>query len=115
MAALTAPAAHADISIIQSLPLSGTQAATGRALNAGARLYFDWLNLDGGINGETIRLVARDDEQKVEQTVRNVRDMATIGLCTTASVASSAIAMGSRAYEQAITTACSTNCARGLK
>ena len=78
MAALTAPAARADISIIQSLPLSGMQAATGRALNAGARLYFDWLNLDGGINGETIRLVARDDEQKVEQTLRNVRDMAKI-------------------------------------
>ncbi|MBR7514043.1 ABC transporter substrate-binding protein, partial [Mycobacterium tuberculosis] len=56
----------------------GTQAATGRALNAGARLYFDWLNLDGGINGETIRLVARYDEQKVEQTLRNVRDMAKI-------------------------------------
>ncbi|MBY4909437.1 ABC transporter substrate-binding protein [Ralstonia insidiosa] len=77
-AVLAASAARADISIIQSLPLSGSQAATGRALNAGARLYFDWLNLDGGINGETIRLVARDDEQKVEQTLRNVRDMARI-------------------------------------
>ena len=77
-AVLAAPAVHADISIIQSLPLTGSQAATGRALNAGARLYFDWLNLDGGINGETIRLVARDDEQKVEQTLRNVRDMAKI-------------------------------------
>ena len=66
-AALAASAARADISIIQSLPLSGSQAATGRALNAGARLYFDWLNLDGGINGETIRLVARDDEQKARQ------------------------------------------------
>ena len=77
-AVLAAPAVRADISIIQSLPLTGSQAATGRALNAGARLYFDWLNLDGGINGETIRLVARDDEQKVEQTLRNVRDMAKI-------------------------------------
>jgi ABC-type branched-subunit amino acid transport system substrate-binding protein len=77
-AVLAASAARADISIIQSLPLSGSQAATGRALNAGARLYFDWLNLDGGINGETIRLVARDDEQKIEQTLRNVRDMAKI-------------------------------------
>ncbi|MFX7883252.1 hypothetical protein ABTK06_19830, partial [Acinetobacter baumannii] len=55
-AALAASAARADISIIQSLPLSGTQASTGRALNAGARLYFDWLNLSGGINGENIRL-----------------------------------------------------------
>ncbi|MDE2201091.1 MAG: ABC transporter substrate-binding protein [Burkholderiaceae bacterium] len=75
---LAASAARADISIIQSLPLSGSQAATGRALHAGARLYFDWLNLDGGINGETLRLVARDDEQKIEQTLRNVRDMANI-------------------------------------
>lgn len=75
---LATSAARADVSIIQSLPLTGSQAATGRALNAGARLYFDWLNLDGGINGETIRLVARDDEQKVEQTLRNVRDMAKI-------------------------------------
>ncbi|AXV80339.1 MULTISPECIES: ABC transporter substrate-binding protein [Ralstonia solanacearum species complex] len=77
-AGLTASVAQADISIIQSLPLSGSQAVTGRALNAGARLYFDWLNLNGGIHGETVRLVARDDEQKVEQTVRNVRDMARI-------------------------------------
>jgi ABC-type branched-subunit amino acid transport system substrate-binding protein len=77
-AMLAASAAQADISVIQSLPLTGSQAATGRALHAGARLYFDWLNLEGGINGETIRLVARDDEQKVEQTVRNVRDMARI-------------------------------------
>lgn len=64
-AGLTASVAQADISIIQSLPLSGSQAVTGRALNAGARLYFDWLNLNGGIHGETVRLVARDDEQKV--------------------------------------------------
>lgn len=77
-AGLAAPAAHADISVIQSLPLSGSQAGTGRALHAGARLYFDWLNLDGGIHGERIRLVARDDEQKVEQTLRNVRDMARV-------------------------------------
>jgi ABC-type branched-subunit amino acid transport system substrate-binding protein len=77
-AGLAASIAQADISIIQSLPLSGSQATTGRALNAGARLYFDWINLDGGINGELIRLVARDDEQKIEQTLRNVRDMARI-------------------------------------
>ncbi|KFX78460.1 ABC transporter substrate-binding protein [Ralstonia solanacearum] len=77
-AGLATAVAHADVSVIQSLPLSGSQAVTGRALNAGARLYFDWLNLNGGINGETIRLVARDDEQKIEQTVRNVRDMARV-------------------------------------
>ncbi|BCL90747.1 ethanolamine utilization protein EutH [Ralstonia solanacearum] len=77
-AGLAASVAQADISVIQSLPLSGSQAVTGHALNAGARLYFDWLNLNGGIHGETVRLVARDDEQKVEQTVRNVRDMAKV-------------------------------------
>lgn len=70
-----APAAHADIVIGQVAPFSGPQAVTGKAIRAGAQLWIDEVNAKGGIRGQRIKLVTRDDAQKPEETVRLVKDM----------------------------------------
>ncbi|HWP18940.1 MAG TPA: ABC transporter substrate-binding protein [Burkholderiaceae bacterium] len=72
---LLATAAHADVVIGQVAPFSGPQAVTGRAIHAGAKLYFDAVNARGGIKGQRIRFVTRDDAQKPEETVRLVKEM----------------------------------------
>lgn len=75
LAALAAPAAQAkDIVIAQIAPLSGPQAVTGKAIAAGARLYINHINAQGGINGSPIRLVRKDDGQKPEETLRLVKE-----------------------------------------
>ncbi|KAB2925895.1 MAG: ABC transporter substrate-binding protein [Dechloromonas sp.] len=63
-----------DLLVVQVAPLSGPQGVTGRAIGAGARLYFDQVNADGGINGTPIRFVSRDDGQNPENTVRMIRE-----------------------------------------
>lgn len=68
-------AAHADIVIGQVAPFSGAQAVTGRAIHAGAKLYFDAVNARGGIKGQRIRFVTRDDAQKADDTVRLVKEI----------------------------------------
>jgi ABC-type branched-subunit amino acid transport system substrate-binding protein len=72
---LLAGAARADYVVGQVTPLSGPQGVTGRSINAGARLYFDAVNAQGGVNGQRIKLVVRDDAQKPEETVRLIKDV----------------------------------------
>lgn len=67
-------AAAKDFLVVQVAPLSGPQGVTGRAIGAGARLYFDHVNATGGINGAKLRFVSRDDGQNPETTVRLVRE-----------------------------------------
>lgn len=74
-ALLVGASAHADIIVGQVAPFSGPQAVTGKAIHAGAKLYFDAVNASGGVRGQQIRFVIRDDVQKTEETVRLVRDM----------------------------------------
>ncbi|MGM9490886.1 ABC transporter substrate-binding protein [Ideonella sp. YS5] len=69
--------ARADIVIGQVAPFSGPQAVTGKAIHAGAKLYFDSLNASGGVRGQKIRLAVRDDAQQSEQTVRLVKELIT--------------------------------------
>lgn len=69
------PAAHADIVIGQVAPFSGPQAVTGRAIHAGAKLYFDAVNARGGVRGQRIHFVTRDDAQKPDETVRLVKEL----------------------------------------
>lgn len=45
----------------QSAPLSGPAAELGLQMNRGARLYFDAVNANGGVNGTRIDLRALDD------------------------------------------------------
>jgi ABC-type branched-subunit amino acid transport system substrate-binding protein len=81
IAAMAAPllghaaAAHADIVVGQVAPFTGPQAVTGRAIHAGAKLYFDAVNARGGIKGQRIKFVTRDDAQKADETVRLVKEI----------------------------------------
>ncbi|MBT2301692.1 ABC transporter substrate-binding protein [Variovorax paradoxus] len=61
------------IVIGQVAPFTGPQAVTGRAIHAGAKLYFDAVNAKGGVRGRPIKLVTRDDAQKAEESVRLLR------------------------------------------
>jgi len=72
---LAALSARADIVIGQVTPLTGPQGVTGRAIHAGVKLYFDSVNAGGGVRGQRIKLVVRDDVQKPEETVRLVKDL----------------------------------------
>lgn len=63
-----------DLLVVQVAPLSGPQGVTGKAIQAGAKLYFDHINAQGGIGGNQIRLLSRDDENKPEETVRLVKE-----------------------------------------
>lgn len=70
-----AAAGQAQIVVGQVAPFSGPQAVTGRAIHAGAKLYLDAVNARGGVKGQRIRFVTRDDAQKADETVRLVRAM----------------------------------------
>lgn len=68
-------AAWADIVVGQVAPFSGPQAVTGRAIHAGVKLYIDAVNARGGIKGQRIKLVTRDDAQKPDETVRLIKEI----------------------------------------
>jgi ABC-type branched-subunit amino acid transport system substrate-binding protein len=72
--ALPAQAAE-EIVIGQVAPFSGPQAITGKAIHAGAKLFFDAVNARGGVRGRQIKLVTRDDAQKPEESVRLTREL----------------------------------------
>jgi branched-chain amino acid transport system substrate-binding protein len=72
--ALALPTA-ADIVIGQIAAFSGPLAPTGTHMRAGAQLYFDAVNAEGGIHGARIRLLSKDDGYKSEETVRLAREM----------------------------------------
>ena len=61
---------RAEIVIGQVAPLSGVLASTGRQMVLGGQVYFDWINQQGGVNGQKIRTVVLDDAYKVDQTVQ---------------------------------------------
>lgn len=67
--------ALADIVIGQVTPLSGTLAPTGNHIRAGAQLYFDAINASGGVHGQKIRLITRDDAYNASETVRLAREL----------------------------------------
>lgn len=75
VSAAAAMNAHADVIVGQVAPFSGPQAVTGRAIHAGAKLYFDAVNARGGVKGQRIRFVTRDDAQKADETVRLVKEL----------------------------------------
>lgn len=83
----------ADIVIGQVAPLSGVLASTGRDMVLGAKVYFDHINANGGINGNRISHVVLDDGYKVDETVRLTEELidkhqavALIGFAGTANV-----------------------------
>ena len=74
LAALTlAFAANAQpFRIGNSGPSTGANSASMLELLAGARLYFDAVNAQGGVKGRKITLVQADDNFEVPRTVKNV-------------------------------------------
>ena len=73
--ACLAPAQASDIIVGQVAPLSGLLAPTGNHIRAGAQLYFDVINAAGGVNGQKIKLVSKDDGYKAEATVKLSRTL----------------------------------------
>ena len=72
---LVVSAAHADIVIGQSAPLSGSLSATGKDMVLGVRLYLDSVNAQGGVNGQKLRHVVKDDGYKTEETIKLTREL----------------------------------------
>lgn len=84
----------AELTIVQVAPLSGVLASTGQQMVLGGKIYFDWINENGGIHGAKIRHVVQDDGYKVDETVRLTREalqkpevIALFGFAGTANVA----------------------------
>lgn len=71
--ALANPAA--EVVVGQVAPLSGVLASTGEQMVLGGKIYFDWVNDQGGVHGARIRQAVVDDGYKVEDTVRHTRAM----------------------------------------
>lgn len=71
--ACAAPA-PADITVVQVAPLTGVLASTGQQMVLGGKIYFDWVNAQGGVHGAKIKHTVLDDAYKVDETVRLTRE-----------------------------------------
>jgi len=72
---LALPAGAEPVVIAQVTHLSGARGAEGRAYSTGMQLYFDALNREGGINGNHVVFVRRNDAGVPSETVRHTREM----------------------------------------
>ncbi|MDB5799748.1 MAG: transporter substrate-binding protein [Rhodocyclales bacterium] len=64
-----------EIVIGQCAPLTGSLAHTGDAMTQGVRIAIESANAAGGIHGQKIKLVQKDDGYDSERTVRCTQDM----------------------------------------
>jgi branched-chain amino acid transport system substrate-binding protein len=71
--ALPGHRANAEIFIGQSAPLTGGLANTGNGLVLGTRIVFDQVNAEGGINGQKLVQVVKDDANTAEGMTRNTK------------------------------------------
>lgn len=69
--------AAGELVIGQVAPLTGSNASNGKPVSEGIKLYFDYINANGGIQGKRIKFIVRDDAYKVSETVRHARDLIT--------------------------------------
>jgi ABC-type branched-subunit amino acid transport system substrate-binding protein len=65
----------AQVVVGQVAPLTGLEAAQGRAYSLGMQLYFNHVNKFGGAGGNTFTLVKRDDNGRPEDTVSATKAM----------------------------------------
>ena len=70
-----APAQAAEVVVGQVAPLSGVLASTGAQMVLGGKIYFDWVNAQGGVHGASIRQAVADDGYKVADTVTRTREL----------------------------------------
>ncbi len=68
-----ADSAASQIIIGQTTGVTGSQADAIKETNAGAKLFFDAVNAKGGVNGQLIELVTRDDKQDPKLAATNAR------------------------------------------
>lgn len=73
--ALPAWAQSSRIILGQSAAFSGPAAQLGIQMNKGAKIYFDQLNANGGINGHTIELRTMDDGYEPERCKANTEKL----------------------------------------
>ena len=78
--AISAITSHAETGVTgsrillgQSAAFSGPAAQLGITLHAGAKLYFDSVNHQGGVHGRKIEIVTADDKYEPELTAENTR------------------------------------------
>lgn len=64
-----------EIVVGQVAPLTGVLASTGAQMVLGGKIYFDWVNAQGGVHGASIRQAVSDDAYKVADTVKLTREM----------------------------------------
>lgn len=67
--------AQGTLTIGQVAPLSGVLGSTGRQMVVGGKVYFDWVNDQGGVHGAKIKTIVLDDAYKVDETVRHTKDL----------------------------------------
>jgi len=72
---LCSGAALAQIRIGQTSALTGPASAAVNEINIGAKLYLNWVNADGGINGQAIELVSLDDTNKAPVASENAAQL----------------------------------------
>lgn len=73
--ALLACGAQAQIKVGQTSGLSGPVSASVNEINAGAKLYFDHINSEGGVAGQKIEFVSLDDKFQVPIAVENAKKL----------------------------------------
>ncbi len=64
-----------EIVIGQTSSFSGAIGGEVKEQTAGAKLYLDWVNANGGVNGRTIRLVSMDDAFDPKRAAQNARTL----------------------------------------
>lgn len=64
-----------EIVIAQVAPFGGPLAVSGRDFNLGALIAFQEFNANGGLNGNTIRFVSRDDGYRPADTLAHVQEL----------------------------------------
>jgi len=73
----TAETGVTDGSIVigQSVPLSGPAQELGIEMQLGAKLYFDHINAQGGVNGRKIKLLTLDDGYEPDRATANTKQL----------------------------------------
>ncbi|MED5618199.1 ABC transporter substrate-binding protein [Ideonella sp. BN130291] len=74
---LAAPLASAQIVVGQTSGFTGAAAAGVKENTDGARLYFDFINAGGGVNGQKIELVSLDDKFDPKLAAENAKKLIT--------------------------------------
>jgi ABC-type branched-subunit amino acid transport system substrate-binding protein len=76
---ITPGMAHgAEVCVAQVAPFSGGLAVYSNEIKLGASVMFDAANARGGVNGNKIRLVTRDDSNDPAQTVSQFEELARV-------------------------------------